>query len=146
MGEKDLWIKLGLIVMLVALSVSFIYPPSEKLKPGIDLGGGHSLLFEIDDSGDIGDKSDLAARVMDILKQRVDPGGNRNLIWRPIGRNRLEIQMPLPPKNQRETREQYEAAKQAIADTQITRSQIVKRGPVAGERAGPRPSTPSWGR
>jgi hypothetical protein len=33
MGEKDLWLKIGLIVMLVALSVSFIYPPGDKLKP-----------------------------------------------------------------------------------------------------------------
>lgn len=124
MGEKDLWLKLGLIVALVALSISFIWPPGEKLKPGIDLGGGHSLLFEIDDSGDI-DKTDLADRVMEILKQRVDPGGTRNLIWRPIGRNRLEIQMPQPPKGQRETREAYERAKAAIGNTQITRSQIV---------------------
>lgn len=125
MGEKDLWLKLGLIVMIVALSVSFIYPPEEKLKPGIDLGGGHSLLFEIDDTGDNIDKANLSARVMDILKQRVDPGGNRNLIWRPIGRNRLEIQMPQPPANQRQTREDYEKAKEAIADTQITRTEIV---------------------
>ncbi|HPU26153.1 MAG TPA: protein translocase subunit SecD [Phycisphaerae bacterium] len=124
MGEKDLWLKLGLIVAIVALSISFILPPEEKLKPGIDLGGGHSLLFEIDDSGDI-DKTNLSTRVMDILKQRVDPGGNRNLIWRPIGRNRLEIQMPLPPKGQREAREAYEAAREALANTQITRSQIV---------------------
>ena len=123
MGEKDLWLKIGLIVMLVALSISFIYPPEDKLKPGIDLGGGHSLLFEIDDSGDA--RPDLAQRVMEILKQRVDPGGNRNLVWRPIGRNRLEIQMPRVRGNQREAREAFDKARDALAATQITRSQIL---------------------
>jgi protein-export membrane protein SecD/preprotein translocase SecF subunit len=122
MGEKDLWLKLGLIVMIVALSISFIYPP-DKLKPGIDLGGGYSLLFEIDDSGDT--RPDLAARVMDILKQRVDPGGNRNLVWRPIGRNRLEIQMPRVAGDRENNRAAYDAARKVIAGTQITRSQII---------------------
>ena len=37
----------------------------------------------------------LAEQVMESLKKRVDPDGVRNLIWRPQGNTRLEIQMPL---------------------------------------------------
>ncbi|MGH7176602.1 MAG: SecDF P1 head subdomain-containing protein, partial [Tepidisphaeraceae bacterium] len=37
----------------------------------------------------------LAEDVMESLKKRVDPDGVRNLIWRPQGNTRLEIQMPL---------------------------------------------------
>ncbi|MBI4580249.1 MAG: SecD/SecF family protein translocase subunit, partial [Planctomycetes bacterium] len=133
MGEKDLWLKLGLIVLLVALSITFIWPPEDRLKPGIDLGGGYSLLFEIDEAGE--SRAELAQRVMEILKQRVDPGGNRNLVWRPIGRNRLEIQMPQPPATQRAAREAYEKARKAIADTQVSRSQILSAVSLpAGQR------------
>ncbi len=125
MGEKNLWSKVGLIVVIVGLSLWQIYPPEENLKQGIDLAGGHSLLFEIDDSGlSQWDKQNLAERMMTILKERVDPQGNRNLVWRPIGTNRLEIQMPKPPDTQKVNREGYEAARDVIADTNITESQI----------------------
>ncbi|MHC4442116.1 MAG: protein translocase subunit SecD [Planctomycetota bacterium] len=133
MGEKNLWSKLGLIVLLVGMCTWQVYHPDEwfkadpnlRLKPGIDLGGGHSLLFEIDDSGlEAWQKRDLAERVMSVLKNRVDPQGNRNLIWRPIGNNRLEIQMPRPQKGQKEKREVYEKARGAIVGSNITETQI----------------------
>ena len=102
MGEKNLWSKIGLITVIVGLCIWQMWPPSERLKPGIDLAGGSSLLFEIDDSGlQAGEKRDLAERVASILKERVDPQGNRNLVWRPIGQNRLEVQMPRPPEKQK---------------------------------------------
>src|SRR4051794_26127330 len=75
-------------------------PFSKKtgLRPGIDMVGGTSLLYEI--KAPDGNKSamggdDLANQMMNALKKRVDPDGVRNLIWRPQGTNRLEIQLPL---------------------------------------------------
>ncbi len=131
MGEKNLWSKLGLIVLLVGVSIWQIFPMKkdtswrDRLKAGIDLAGGASLLFEIDDSGlQPAEKANLAERVATILKERVDPQGNRNLVWRPIGRNRLEIQMPRPPAAQKEHREALEKARSAILATNITEAQI----------------------
>jgi len=125
MGEKNLWSKLALIVVLVGLCAWQVWPPQDKLKPGIDLGGGHSLLFEIDDTGiPTGQRAGLANQVMDILKQRVDPGGTRNLIWRPIGWNRLEIQMPRPPEHLMRYRQEYEQARSALMETAITEAEI----------------------
>src|SRR5688500_15245503 len=125
MGEKNLWSKLGLIVLLVGLSLWQIYPPEERLKAGIDLAGGSSLLFEIDDTGlDPGARIGLAQRVSSILKERVDPQGNRNLVWRPIGQNRLEIQMPRPPAKQKEHRDKFEGARNELAATNITEAQV----------------------
>ncbi len=125
MGERNLWSKLLLIVVLVGMSAWQVYPPGKRLKPGIDLGGGHSLLFEIDDSGlDSSQRQDLAERVMNILKKRVDPRGNRNLVWRPIGQNRLEIQMPRPPEGQEERRAQYEDARNQLVKNNITEPQL----------------------
>src|SRR5687767_3225399 len=72
-------------------------PFSQKLnlRPGIDMVGGTSLLYEIKPPDDSTYTSKLAERVMISLKKRVDPQGVRNLVWRPQGDTRLEIQMPM---------------------------------------------------
>lgn len=121
MGEKNLWSKVGLIVLLVGLSIWQIYPPKKNLKPGIDLGGGYSALFEIDDTN-AKDDPHLAEKVMDILKKRIDPGSTRNLIWRPIGRNRLEIQMPRA-RGETGARE-YQAVRDKLLATNITEAEV----------------------
>jgi SecD/SecF fusion protein len=102
-----------------------IYPPQERLKYGIDLAGGSSLLFEIDTSGlDRADQVGLAEQVMGVLKKRVDPNGQLNLIWRPIGNNRLEIQMPRPPKEAMARRKAFEAARKKVEVVNLTRREI----------------------
>lgn len=100
-----------LIVLLVSLFAIFapsISAPLEvglnpnvpwssklNLKPGIDIVGGTSLLYEIKQPEGMDYTPELADKVTTALKQRVDPSGVRNLIWRPQNPNRLEIQMPL---------------------------------------------------
>src|SRR5947208_2845895 len=90
-------ITLILAVLLIALWA--IFPKGNlkqpNLKPGIDMVGGTSLLYEIKQppGGYHGAKT-LSEEVMESLKKRVDPQGVRNLIWRPQGNTRLEIQMP----------------------------------------------------
>src|SRR4051812_18245620 len=68
------------------------------LKPGIDMVGGVSLLYEIKppegSTGATIQGEQLINQVMESLKKRVDPNGVMNLIWRPQGATRLEIQMP----------------------------------------------------
>src|SRR5947209_17486202 len=104
--------RVALIVSIVLVALFAIFYPSvaapkkvafnpnvpflEKtsLKPGIDIVGGTSLLYEIKQP-EGRPISNLAEEVMKALKKRVDPNGTLNLIWRPQGTNRLEIQMPL---------------------------------------------------
>jgi len=125
MNDPNRALKWVLITVLVALSFIILYPPSEKLKGGIDLVGGSSLLFEIDTTGlSKASQRNLAARVMEVLKQRVDPGGQMNLEWRPIGNTRLEIRMPRPPQHVLERRETYNKAIDALAQRGIDRREI----------------------
>ena len=49
--DKNLSWKTMLIVVLVGLAAWTLYPPDKTLKPGIDLGGGTSLIYEIDAQG-----------------------------------------------------------------------------------------------
>src|SRR5437870_11322233 len=88
-----------LIAVILLVALWSIFPDGNlkhpNLKPGIDMVGGTSLLYEIKPppGGYHGPKT-LAEEVMESLKKRVDPNGVRNLIWRPQGNTRLEIQMP----------------------------------------------------
>src|ERR1700722_12643876 len=61
-----------------------------NLKPGIDMVGGTSLLYEIKqpEGTRSAPNADLAEKVMTALKKRVDPNGVKNLVWRPQGSNR----------------------------------------------------------
>ncbi len=137
MTDKNFWLKILLIAVLLALAVSQLYPPSQlfsggfsltkghRLKGGIDLVGGHSLLYEIDDTDIVGERRrDLAERVMQILKERVDPKGQRNLVWRPMGSNRLEIQIPKPPEEVVQARKAYKEVRARLAATELTKNQI----------------------
>ncbi|MGF1632404.1 MAG: protein translocase subunit SecD [Phycisphaerae bacterium] len=66
-----------------------------NLNPGIDMAGGISLLYEIQQPEGGEYDPALAERVAEALKRRVDPQGVKNLIWRPSGANRLEVQKAL---------------------------------------------------
>src|SRR3954451_14461175 len=107
-------------VLLVALWAIFPSgnPKKPDLKPGIDMVGGTSLLYEIKMPPG-GFNGNLAEQVMEALRKRVDPNGVRNLIWRPQGNNRLEIQMPLAGKNEnsKARREAFDAAQEALNNT-----------------------------
>src|SRR5262249_26504796 len=103
--------RLWLIVAVVYVALSFIFqsaPPSlfwfrdptkvsfkPALEPGIDMVGGTSLTYDIKqpEGGYHGDGT-LAEGVASALKRRIDPLGQRNLVWRPQGNSRLEIQLP----------------------------------------------------
>ena len=94
--DKNLIWKIVLIIVLVVVAAWTLYPASKTLKPGIDLAGGTSLIYEIDTYGlEDTDKKDLAQRMITVLRRRIDPANIQNLIWRPQGNSRFEIQMPL---------------------------------------------------
>jgi SecD/SecF fusion protein len=115
--NRNLTSKIILIVVLIAVAAWTLYPPSETLKPGIDLAGGTSLIYEIDTHGlKESDKRDLAARMITVLRRRIDPANIQNLIWRPLGNDRFEIQMPLASAEARQKREEYITAEQNLLD------------------------------
>jgi len=133
-----------LIVAIMAICIICIVPPGtmfEKgltfrertmLKPGIDMVGGVSLIYKIrapqTESGTISPTaSNLAEQVMEALKKRVDPTGVRNLVWRPIGADELEIQMPLSPHSEEapKIRDAYSASQRLLEATNIRQSDVL---------------------
>jgi SecD/SecF fusion protein len=100
-----------------------------NLRPGIDMVGGTSLLYEIevpdDYEGTPGES--LSQQVSSALKRRVDPQGVLNLVWRPQGDTRLEIQLPLSQDVGvgEAAREEYQEAQERLAAFDVTQRQVV---------------------
>ena len=107
-------------ITLMAAWIVHLIPP----RKGIDLAGGTSLLYELDITKAKGDTSDLAERVVSVLKNRVDPNGQKNFIWRVIGGKRIQIQMPLADEKTRAAQKELQDALDAVRGTSIKDSQI----------------------
>ncbi len=125
MNDPNRVLKWLFVIFLVVVSLSVLYPPSQKLKGGIDLVGGTSLLFEIDTTGlEAMQQRDLSQKVMRVLKERVDPRSQMNLEWRPVGSSRLEIRMPRPPKEALARREAYNAVVEKLQAKNVRRRAV----------------------
>jgi SecD/SecF fusion protein len=124
--NKSLTPKFALIVILVVVAVWTLYPPQKTLKPGIDLAGGTSLIYEIDTQGlEEDEKKGLAQRMITVLRRRIDPANIQNLIWRPQGNTRFEIQMPLGSAETRLKRQNYQSALDNLLDKNVSVSRIM---------------------
>jgi SecD/SecF fusion protein len=104
-------------------------PFSKKigLRPGIDMVGGTSLLYEIKPAEGTVASEDLAQTMMASLKRRVDPDGTRNLVWRPQGATRLEIQMPAAGGSKEAEAKQaaFTAARDALEATNVRPADVI---------------------
>jgi len=124
---KNLTPKIVIIIVLVAVAGWTLYPPSKTLKPGPDLGGGTRLIYQIDTQGlEEHEKRDLAQRMITVLRRRIDPANIQNLIWRPQGSTRFEIQMPLASAETRLKRQNFEKAKSDLLAENISPAEIMR--------------------
>ena len=125
--SRNLTAKFVLIVVLIAVAIWTLFPPSKRLKPGIDLAGGTSLIYAIDTTGLSGEEEkDLAPRMITVLRRRIDPTNIQNLIWRPQGNTRFEIQMPLASQETQQKRDQYEAALNELLRKNVNPATILR--------------------
>ncbi len=123
MWEKNLGRRLLLIAGVLGFGIFML--ATKPLKPGIDIAGGHAMIFEIDDTGlDEPTRATLAETMKTLLQQRVDPQGVLNLTWRVVGRNRIEVQMPLPPADAKARQEAYQAALDKLFKSNVTRGDL----------------------
>ncbi len=124
---KNLMPKSVLIVILVAIALWTLYPPSKTLKQGIDLAGGTSMIYAIDPEG-LGpaEEKDLAQKMINVLRRRIDPANIQNLVWRPQGNLRFEIQVPLANKETQLRRAKYEAALNALLRKNVNAATIMR--------------------
>jgi len=123
--DKNLTPKILSIIVLVSLAALALW--WFGLRQGLDLQGGTSLIYEIDAHGlEPEEQKDLSTRMITVLRRRIDPANIQNLIWRPQGNTRFEIQMPLASRKAREKRQHYEKALRALLDENINPATVMR--------------------
>lgn len=119
--RKNGW-KIALILALaVFAALSLVVRDPEtgawrlNLKPGLDIAGGTRLVYEIDASDlPSRERDGLAQDMIPILQRRIDPANTANLVIRPQGDTRIEIQLPVASAETQQRRRAYEQALEAL--------------------------------
>src|SRR4051812_1483759 len=92
MTMKNLGGKFALIAVTTLAGLLALWPPTQKLKLGIDLSGGTILVYEVA-KGSLPSNFNMDELIAS-LKHRIDPQGVREIPIRKIGSNRFEIILP----------------------------------------------------
>lgn len=116
-----------LVAVAVALGAMLVYPPQTQLRPGIDLAGGTTFLYQINIDADEEDPRGTVAKVIEVLKDRIDPDQLMNLIWRPQGRDRIEVQIPLAPESNIELRKEFLTLRDELLQVNLNPIQLDAR-------------------
>ncbi len=115
---RNLVWKIVFILVVIALCVSMILLKGIRL--GKDLRGGVSLIYAVHMPDDVLDPQGLMTQMITVLQDRVNPSGQLDISMLPLGRERLEIAMPLPSQEVRDLKDAYQAAlARLLASAQI---------------------------
>ncbi len=117
-------IKKALLVLLVLTICGVsIFPPDQRIRLGKDLRGGVTLLYDVQlEPGE--DPGQVIPRMIDVLRERVDPNGLFEISIVRQGRDRLEITMPLPGSEARRLRSVYDEELGRLAERSISEAQL----------------------
>ena len=93
--DKNFKWKVFLILIVVGLSIYFVYPPQEKIALGLDLKGGIHLLLQVE-TAKIPEKYQEGAvdRAVEIIRNRIDQFGVREPYITKQGKSRIVVQLP----------------------------------------------------
>ena len=118
---RNLWLNSLIIVVLAAIAVVAVTPPQEKIRLGKDLAGGVSLTYSVDiKPGDV----DTMPRVVEVIKERLDPNGVLEISVVAVGADRIEITMPLPTAKVKGLREEFEKTLAAFGGVELSADEV----------------------
>src|SRR3954467_6053263 len=106
-----------LCLFVLALAIWSIIPPEKKLRLGKDLRGGASLIYAVNLKPS--DPTDVVARVIETVKNRVDPLGQSDITIVQQGKDRIEITMPLPSERVKKLKADFEAELKKLGDASL---------------------------
>ncbi len=118
-----IYLKIALVIAVMILMVSSIFPTAQKLKLGKDLAGGATLLYSVTiKPGENG--AEVLQKTIEVLKNRVDPNGLSEISFVAQGRDRIEISMPLPGPEVKALRREFGAVLATLGKTALRESSI----------------------
>jgi preprotein translocase subunit SecD len=75
--RRNLWLRIGLVVAVVVLSLWYLYPPKQRINLGLDLQGGIHLVLGVDTSKAIATQVERAAEEFKAALERKGIGVKR---------------------------------------------------------------------
>ncbi|HEX7010209.1 MAG TPA: protein translocase subunit SecD [Phycisphaeraceae bacterium] len=142
MARNSYWWKPLLVVLVLSLCGLMLwypgrYGPSIRLKPGLDLAGGTTLVYDVKVPEDA-NAQQVIDDLINVLRDRVDPTGTRNLVWRQVAGNRIEISMALATAETGQRRHEYLDARDRLLAQNISTQDldaILRAEPQARQQA-----------
>jgi SecD/SecF fusion protein len=130
-------LKISLIILLAITGISctlalvvctpYIAGKVRIWKLTRDMTGGTSLIYEIDTTGISEEqRKDLSIKMIAVLQKRINPHGNRPILWRPLSDTRFEIRMPLADAKTIQKRNEYDKAKESLLAKNINRQTVLQ--------------------
>jgi SecD/SecF fusion protein len=116
---RNTYFYIGLIIAILLLFLSSIFPASENLRLGKDLAGGTSLVYAVN-LDDESSSRQVMQQIIEVLQDRVNPTGVLDITMTPQSGNRIEITMPLPSPEVLELRDEYRAELEKLLETAVT--------------------------
>ncbi|MEM1211327.1 MAG: protein translocase subunit SecD [Planctomycetota bacterium] len=113
--------RLATVLVVIALFGAIL--ALKPLKPGIDLAGGTTLVYDVT-VPDGSDAEEVIDSTIQVLRDRVDPSGTKNLVWRKVAGNRLEVQMPAANPVVTELRDAVLAAAEALREGNLSSAEV----------------------
>jgi preprotein translocase subunit SecD len=75
--RRNLWVRIGLVVVVVAVSLWYLYPPKKAINLGLDLQGGIHLILGVDTSKAVANQTERAAEELKTALERKGIGVKR---------------------------------------------------------------------
>lgn len=93
MPKHERW-KIILILVVLFASLWAVYPPSEKIKLGLDLKGGVHILLQAKGTPENPISSDTIERLIAVLRNRIDQYGVAEPVIQREGNDRVVVELP----------------------------------------------------
>ena len=130
--QNIVW-KLLLIVAVLAVCVASI--TLKDLRLGKDLQGGVSLIYQVKLDPNEPYPDQVISRMISVLKDRVNPKGVYDIAFQRLGRDRIEVVMPLAGEEVRQLERTFQ---DALADL-LRQSEILPNALDEGLKRGTAP-------
>lgn len=92
---KTLNYKLLFVLAIIGVCVWQIYPPTKKIKRGLDLLGGMQLMLQVEKGGLKKEATkDVTDRSLEVIRNRIDALGVAEPLIQKAGEDRILIQLP----------------------------------------------------
>jgi len=87
------WLGLVLTILLTAFCFQQVWPPTQKIRLGLDLKGGTSFLIRLIPQTETGITPALLEQAVEVIRKRVDQFGLSEPVISPQGKDRILVQI-----------------------------------------------------